>query len=631
MTLRQIRGYTDKVHGHCLQQLDALSGLAISAREKPDHCEICQGRMLVRKSYTHQGRTLAHGTFDVTETFWECANGCLHPSGRQVVQRAESVVRTLMPDSSIGYDVLVFIGLARYLHQRQREEIQSVLLTKYGIRLSTGEISLLSGRFAEYLARLHMVKTEQLKAALKHDGGWPLHVDATGESGRGTLLVVMAGWRKWVLGAWKIATEKQELIIPCLQTVVRQFGAPCAVMRDLGRAVTPAVETLVNACDESIPVLACHQHFLSDIGRDLLGTSHNELRNLFRRFKILPQLRGLVRDLGGRIGEGIDETREVVLRWQKVIETDHKLPQGRNGLAVVRAFTQWVFDYKADASGLDFPYDRPYLDLYDRCLTALRAADAFLHNSSGDSQVLRYARRLHRILITVAAEVPFRQVVQRMRRRSSLFDELRNRLRLSSKMPEGESAADLDAMRQQFEEWTEGLQNRRPERGPAEDMREAIDIILKHIKVHGVNLWGHAIALPDGNLKLVARTNALLENFFGEMKHSERRRSGRKNLTQDLEHLPAEATLVYNLNHSDYVSIVCGSLEQLPEAFAQMDAEKRADQNQGVRLETDINLKRTLQLSTASMSTADRRIIRNENMSSRIQMAANSRAPRIGY
>jgi len=81
--------------------------------------------------------------------------------------------------------VLVFIGLGRYLHQRQREEIQSVLLTKYGIRLSTGEISLLARRFVEYLARLHMVKAEQLKAALDQDGGWPLQVDATGESGRG--------------------------------------------------------------------------------------------------------------------------------------------------------------------------------------------------------------------------------------------------------------------------------------------------------------------------------------------------------------------------------------------------------------------------------------------------------------
>ena len=90
MTLSQIREYTDKMHGHSLQQLDALSGLTISVREQPDHCEICQGRILVRKSYTHRGRTLAHGMFDVTETFWVCANGCLHPCSRQVIQRPAS-------------------------------------------------------------------------------------------------------------------------------------------------------------------------------------------------------------------------------------------------------------------------------------------------------------------------------------------------------------------------------------------------------------------------------------------------------------------------------------------------------------------------------------------------------------
>jgi hypothetical protein len=48
---------------------------------------------------------------------------------------------------------------------------------------------------------------------------------------------------------------------------------------------------------------------------------------------------------------------------------------------------------------------------------------------------------------------------------------------------------------------------------------------------------------------------------------SERRRSGRKNLAQDLEHLPASAALAYNLKDADYVSIVCGSLDKLPQAL----------------------------------------------------------------
>lgn len=631
MTLMQLREKAHLLHDRYIQQVYDLSGTVVVAKEQPGVCEICQGKMHSQKTFKHEGRTIAHGTFEVRETVWVCVAGCRHPSGQRVTKRADCVVQNIMPHSRVGYDVMVFIGLERYLHYRQREEIRTKLYKKRGIRLSSGEISRMARCFLDYFARLHYAKAPQLKKVLDSDGGWPMQVDATGENGRGTLLVVMAGWRKWVLGSWKIATEKYELIYPCLQDAVRRFGVPCAAMRDLGRAVIPAIDALVCELDIQIPVLACHQHFLCDIGKDLLEASHSELRNLFRRLRVLPKLRHLVRDLGLEIGGQIDEARKAVLTWQSIIEAEHQLPTGRNGLAVVRTITQWTTDYKADGSGLDFPYDRPYLDFYDRCMTALRAVDAFLRNPPEDSNVVRVARRLHRILVTVASEVPFCHVVRHMRRRVSLFDEFRDQLRLSSKLPEGESENDLNAMQNGFEEWTISLKKRRPERGPAEDLRQAIDIIMKHIDAHGINLWGHIISLPDGGIRLLDRTNDLLENLFGEMKHNERRRSGRKNLTQDLEHLPAEAVLVYNLNHSDYVSVVCGSLEQLPKVFAQMDQEERVRRQKGLIPEEIDDLKRILQLSTASMSTVDRRIIRSDNMNTRINMAANSRAPRIGY
>ncbi len=63
-----------------------------------------------------------------------------------------------------------------------------------------------------------------------------------------------------------------------------------------------------------------------------------------------------------------------------------------------------------------------------------------------------------------------------------------------------------------------------------------------------------------GGIRLLARTNELSENFLNKIKHSKRRRSGRKNLARDLEHLPASAALAYNLKDADYVSIVRGSL-----------------------------------------------------------------------
>jgi hypothetical protein len=78
-----------------------------------------------------------------------------------------------MPGSNFGYDVMVYVGLGRYLHRRQREELQAELQND-GVTISTGEVSELSRRFTAYLARLHRYRASEIKAALEADGGWPL-------------------------------------------------------------------------------------------------------------------------------------------------------------------------------------------------------------------------------------------------------------------------------------------------------------------------------------------------------------------------------------------------------------------------------------------------------------------------
>jgi hypothetical protein len=557
--------------------------------------------------------------------------GCRHPAGLLVTRGAGSLTQHLLPSSVVGYDVMVRVGLERFLRHRQRHEICSMIENDEGLRLSTGEISDLSRRFVHYLARLHHSRAGQLKSALEQDGGWPMHVDATGEDGRGTLLLVMAGWRQWVLGAWKISTERADLILPCLRETVHNFGTPCAAMRDLGRAMTPAIDDLVCELERPIPVLACHQHFLADIGKDLLEPSHAMLRDLFRRAKVRPKLRALVRDLGRKLGPSIEDARKAVRQWQSMAENEHGIESGNEGLAIVRAVAQWTLDYKAQASGLDYPFDRPYLDLYERCLTALRATDAFLRTPPEDKKVKSALERFHRYLTPVDCEVPFRQTTERLRRRAALFDELRGVLRLAAIPQKDETEQDLHRMQKRLDGLVASLKKRRPERGPTQDIRSAIDIILKHIDTHGDNLWDHAIHLPEsagGGVRLVSRTNFPAENFFGKLKHNERRRSGRKNLTQDLEHLPAEATLVYNLEHTDYVTLVCGSLDRLASAFAHLDIEQREKRLKGTTDDDQQQeLGTKLQLTSASLSTADRRVIRNKDMDRQVAAAAKSRAP----
>ncbi len=619
------------------------SGVLIPICEDPGRCPSCQGQWHVQKTTPHHGRTISHGQFEIRETIHVCANKCRLDSGKLITRRANSLARHIIPGKTVGYDVMTFVGLQRFVHHRQREEIRELVLHEHGIPLSSGTISNLAKLFLDYLWKLHVKHIEQLRDALNADGGWPLHIDATGEDGRGTLLVALAGWRRWVLGSWKIPTEHTQAILPCLHEVVQQLGAPCAIMRDLGRAITPAVNTLVAELELTIPVLACHMHFLKDIGKDLLNPAYGELRALFKRYKTLAKLRSLSRDLGRKIGNNSKYAREHVEAWQSQAAADHSIPQGVAGIATVRTITQWVIDYKADSTGHDYPFDRPHLDLYDRCMTACRAVDAFIYRKPSDPKVLKTLKRLRRIIAPVAREVPFKQIVRRLRSRGKLFDELRDTLRLIPKSSSGRSkrngsetltsdqaAAELCDIRQQVENLTASLEKRRPKRGPAKDTRNAIDLILRHMQDHRDYLWGHVISISKETgkqIRMVNRTNNIIESFFRCMKHDERRRSGRKILTQDFENLPPEAALAYNLNCPDYVSIVCGSLEYLHEAFAKIDldrAEITIGSNNRSKCESVPILPR---IETASLCSADRKLVRTEKMQQRIVSAAESRAP----
>ncbi len=616
-----------------------VSEAVVVAREEPGRCQLCGGPTHVQKTIPHQGKTLAHGSFRARETVYVCAARCRHPSGVLASQRAQPLQQLLLPNRSVGYDVLVHVGLERFLHHRQREEIRDALLTEHGLAVSTGSISDLGRLFVEYLRALQEDRSHEFRAALESDGGYPMHIDATGENGRGTLLLAYAGWRHWVLGAWKIPTERSDSILPRLRETVSLYGPPCAIVRDLGRAMIPAAAALVDELPLTIPILSCHLHFLADVGEDLLEPSHAALRKLFRQHKARADLRKLAREIGQKLGGDIAQVREAVQAWQQEEDGEHALPLGKQGgLGVVRALAQWVLDYPGASTGADFPFDRPYLDLYDRCIRVRRAVDAFLRKRHADKAVRRALTRMARILDPVRDEESFTEAVTTLRRQADLFDELRSTLRLHEpdggrRKPKPEtSPEELRDIQTAVEDLTLSLRERRPERGPAQDTRQAIDLILAHLDRHGDTLWGHAITLSPslgGGVRLVDRTNNSLEGFNRALKQGERRRSGRKILSDDFEHLPAEAALVRNLLCPDYVKILCGSLDQLPQAFAELDASKRRSALAARQQSRSASPPDTPEIASASLPKADRPLIRSKAMSSRILAAARSRAPRV--
>ena len=115
----------------------------------------------------------------------------------------------------------------------------------------------------------------------------------------------------------------------------------------------------------------------------------------------------LVRDLGRKLGVDIRQAREEVGAWQARFEEGHVVPGGRAGHATVRALAQWVLDYSADGNDHSFPFDRPYLDFYDRSVIARRAVEAFLRTPPKDTRGCRTLERLARILDPVVGEPSF--------------------------------------------------------------------------------------------------------------------------------------------------------------------------------------------------------------------------------
>jgi hypothetical protein len=219
-----------------------------------------------------------------------------------------------------------------------------------------------------------------------------------------------------------------------------------------------------------------------------------------------------------------------------------------------------------------------------------------------------------------------------------LFERLRQALRLhpdaktarATILSPARAAAELQDVRRAVERLGRDLRRRRPERGPAQNAREAIDIVLDHLDRHGGSLWGHAIRLPKeagGGIRLVDRTNNALESFFRRIKQGERRRSGRKVLTYDFERLPAGAALVANLARPDYVKILCGSLDRLPEAFAELDAAQRDEKL--ASCEADGRSFPDEEVLSRSMPYQDRALIRSGALLAWIQSAARSRAPTV--
>jgi hypothetical protein len=522
--------------------------------------------------------------FEAVEVQKKCSVDSFHS-----VMKSEALARVVRSRQRFGYDLIVYVGLMRYLKKKQREEICEELFRKRAIKLSAGTVSNLCDRFLLYLEALHLVRSPYLKAAMQ-EHGYPLHIDATSEHGKGGLFVCMDGFRNWVLCAGKIESESEENLKPFVEKTIELFGDPIGVVRDLGIPGKNAVAFLVQ---RGVPDFVCHYHFLGAIGAKLFDSPYALLRNLLRQSLVRTDLRQLLKEMKRYRGTGPGCIREDLL-----------------------ALVHWVIEGEGKKDAM-YPFSLPYLKFFQRCQAAMQRADIWVPTPRSQAE-RRALRHLEGLMRRLEKDKRLQEAVGRLEKGWQAFTLARNSLRLTdAELPRGDKryqqieipalqAKRLKEIEKQVELYLKELRKIAGNESLTKPTTPH-GIILKYFTKYRDQIFGHPVIIDDNGtvIAVVQRTNNVDEHFFGSEKQRLRRRVGRAHLGRDLEDQPAQAALAANLRHPDYVRILCGSLEHLHNAFANLDEQAIGNATLLVRSNRDTVLQKRVRILLEHLDKAD--------------------------
>ncbi|MCG2735517.1 MAG: hypothetical protein L6282_03900 [Candidatus Methanoperedenaceae archaeon] len=474
------------------------------------------------------------------------------------------------PYSNYAYDVSVHIGLSRFLHHKQKSEIQQELKIEYGIKISDSGITHLSDNFLIYCRCIHEMASTRIKEVQDKRGGYILHIDATVEEDSDMVFVGMNSVNGWILHSQKIKSESHEEIIPALKVIKSRYGDPLAIKRDMGKGMKLAVsEVFTNKPDK-----ICHYHFSRDIGKDILSEQYDLIRKFLIDNKIRTSLRRLADDLITEINSGgydVNITLDAIINC-KLLELRNNKP------VYVYAIVSWILHYYKEGDGLGFPFDLPYVSLYERCCKARKIVERLILLLAELKMVYKPLVDLKKILMDVDNQ-EIKLVHEKMEYGRKLFTRLRGILRIDSEIVplssvlETESDEVVYEMEQELEtfknELYKNLANNKSQ------VRER-KIIIDHLERYKNNLFLTNFRVdPNDPSKdiIMGRTNNIEEQQFRKFKRNQRRIHGNRDVGHDLNFYGSYLPIVWNLNNDEYIKTVYGSIENIPVVFSQVPYE----------------------------------------------------------
>lgn len=522
------------------------------------------------------------GPFHAVETV-------LVSSGDNSVYHSQQL-RCLTPQRcTYGYDVLVYVGYALFLHNCSEGQIIEKLARR-NISISQREIGFLGKKFIAYLAIAHQQSRQRLKAHMALRGGYVLHMDGTCEGDSPHLFTGIDGIAQIVLDNIKLPSEKAELLIPFLRQIKRQYGDPIALVHDMGQGILSAVKTVF----KGIPDFICHFHFLRDIGKDLFETDYSKIRSRLTKHKI----RGVLRQKAKALEQIINDDPKVVRQLRLSLDNGQMGPSLIKSMPALAAYTMihWAFDASDQLDGYGFPFDCPHLIFYQR----LKAVHDFVnqYNASGSRSASnnRALLSLWRPLTKIVEDQQLTRSASHMKEKLDSFKKLRKALEIA--VPGGKKAlnddgldADIKSIEEKIIKFREEItaDEKLCQKGEYKKMIEQIDKYWEKLFADPIT-----VKTPNGQITIQPqRTNNILERFFRDFKRGNRKKSGTVSLNRTLRSMLADTPLVKNLDNPEYMKILLDGSSTLEQCFAKIDTSVvierlKAEQDKTERINPEI-------------------------------------------
>lgn len=522
-------------------------------------CENDRQQLKVLKTYFRKVITLQIGEFKARETLYVCKK-----CGR--IYRSKELSRLVPPSCNFGYDVLVYIGKAIFLHHLPDMVIIEQLSRK-NIEISPSEVSYLGKKFIAYLTVAHRNSAPRIKSAMMSKGGYILHLDSTYEDNSPLLMCGLDSIMQIVLGNCKMQSEKSDDIIPFLSDINDLFGEPLALVHDMSAAILKAVGKVFPDTLDFI----CHFHFLRDIGKDLLEKEYGIIRKRLKKHGITSRLYQRMNSLRQKVDDNMQLVDLIEADSKEILQHKELVKY----LSIFEAYSliYWALDGKKQGNGYGFPFDLPHYVFVKRLRIIHDKLDRLRKiHTHRDNAILH---KIYFDLGCIINDKSLWESVDILDAERKTFEKLRKVMRIAPKdgkkgLNDNGIPASVSSIKKGVEQFRETIVNAK---GYIENIRHKE--MIKQIDKYWKKLFADPIEVdtPEGK-KIIQpqRTNNLAEQNFRDLKRAYRKKTGNGSLGKTLRSMLANTPLAKNLKNKEYMKILLNGKLNLEDLFADIEA-----------------------------------------------------------